>query len=104
MQLYSAIPDIAADAQARLRTTAVVIGERASLVVCTVLWLVFAFLIMFTTSLGWITGFAFVYAALPIVPLLIPAVSVEWLYWRFPWITGVLGLCFWWYVALQKLG
>lgn len=38
MHLYSAIPDIESDARASLKTTAVVLGERKSLVVCFLLW------------------------------------------------------------------
>ena len=104
MHLYSAIPDIAADKKAQLQTTAVVIGERASLLLCALLWLVFTLALVFTTSLGALAWFGLVYVALPVIPLLIPAISVEWLYWRFPWITGIAGFLFWWYIALQKLG
>jgi len=102
MQLYSAIPDIAADMKAKLTTTAIVLGERGSLVLCTALWLVFA-LIVSGAGFGVFGALAFMYVALPLIPLFIPAVSVEWLYWRFPWITGTLGLLFWWYIALQKI-
>ncbi len=38
MHLFSAIPDIRADALAKLRTTAVMLGARRSLVCCAVLW------------------------------------------------------------------
>lgn len=104
MQLYSAIPDIAADKKAKLKTTAVILGERSSLLLCAALWLAFTVLLVVASGLGSTAWLGLVYVALPVIPLLIPSVSVEWLYWRFPWITGILGFAFWWYIALQKIG
>ena len=103
MHLYSAIPDIAADTKAKLRTTAVVLGERTSLFLCAALWLMFTLIMVFASSFGSVAWFGLVYPCLPLVPLLVPMISVEWLYWRFPWITGIFGFATWWYLALQRL-
>jgi 4-hydroxybenzoate polyprenyltransferase len=116
MQLYSAIPDIAADAKARLRTTAVVLGESRSLLLCAALWLVFFSILAATGGSGWGLGWLLaplaLYVALPLIPLVVPLVArtvrrsvlVERLYWYYPWFTGLLGFLFWWVFALEKGG
>jgi 4-hydroxybenzoate polyprenyltransferase len=90
MHLFSAIPDIKADAQAQLRTTAVVLGRRFSLIICTALWMAAA-------------GIA-IWISIWLIPLVIYPILTGWLlsknqswietaYWWFPMINIAVG--FW---------
>ncbi len=82
MHLFSAIPDIVADSRASLRTTAIVLGKKGSLIVCSALW--------FLASL--FSFWAFLYYAL--IPLFLLSSSLEKIgrmYWYFPLINTVTG-------------
>ncbi len=91
MQLFSAVPDIASDARAGLRTTAVWLGRRASLVLCVALWFAFAVLVtqVLQVFLPWSYG-TFLYGILPLVALH-PRVDVVRVYWIFPYLNGLAG-------------
>lgn len=97
MQLYSAIPDIGPDRTANLRTTAVVLGHQRALLLCFLLWFGFAMLMTIGTNLWSLILFVY-----PTLPLLVwkKIISLDKLYWLFPLITGLLGLGWYWYLAL----
>ena len=87
MHLYSAIPDIQSDKKAHIKTTAVTLGKDQSLIVCLILWTIVT-IISSTYSL--------LFILLAIYPLMIMAVmknfiSLESLYWKFPYINTILG-------------
>lgn len=88
MHLFSAIPDISADAKAGLRTTAVVLGERRSLFTCAVLWTFTAIISVFY-SLMFI--FLFAYPTLCFWLLKERSAHIERVYWLFPYINTVVG-------------
>lgn len=97
MHLYSAVPDIEYDRRALIRTSAVMLGQRLSLVVCTLLWAVFAGLVLIKVGVNLVTWLVIIYPILPLISLIQPSWSVEKLYWWFPKITMTLGtIATWW--------
>lgn len=94
MHFYSAIPDIEADKKAGLKTTAVILGETISLIICNVFWL-FAFLWVINT--GFMFPFTFlliIYPLLPLINLNVKKYSVDKTYWLFPYINFLIGFIF----------
>lgn len=89
MHLFSAIPDIAADQRAGLRTTAVALGRAASLWLCTGLWLLTALLVAGSLGQWWLWALL-IY---PCVPLLVlgRVAELDRVYWWFPWLNAGLG-------------
>lgn len=100
MHLFSAIPDIDADARSGLRTSAVVLGERRSVIVCSMLWLscmVGAFLL--TAS-----PLSFLLAMYVLIPLwsFVPGWSIARLYPMFPYLNAGLGGVLFWIIIVQR--
>lgn len=103
MHIYSAVPDIAADTQAKLRTTAVVLGKNKALLFCALLWLG-------TTVSLWKGGFLWPWSLVTLIyvfsALYLVGKSDERIiktYWYFPYINGLLGLILFWVLAWSKL-
>lgn len=88
MHLFSAIPDIRADSEAKLRTTAVVLGRRTSLLVCLGLWSVTALLAFIYSP--WLIIFL-VYPFIPYLVLTNPRATLETVYWAFPKVNLLVG-------------
>jgi lycopene elongase/hydratase (dihydrobisanhydrobacterioruberin-forming) len=91
MHLYSAIPDIVYDKKAGMKTTAVWLGKSKSLLLCLVLWAIFASTLVITLGLYITTFVAFVYPLIPLLHLLVPSIKIEKVYWWFPYITTAIG-------------
>lgn len=98
MHAFSAIPDIEYDRRARLRTVAVLLGSRGSLVFCTINW-------------GMASLIAVTYDPLLLPSLLYPAISsyllfkpdhVERIYWEFPKINALMGFLAFIYILYRK--
>jgi 4-hydroxybenzoate polyprenyltransferase len=101
MQLFSAIPDIDADGQAGIRTTAVAIGRKASLVLCFIFWAFFAGTLVFIVQ--WNLPFSvlsLVYPAIPIYILARPETDIHRVYWYYPYFTGVFGMVIFFSIGL----
>ncbi len=101
MQLFSAIPDIEADRKADIKTTAVVIGEKASLLLCIIFWAGFAGILILVTQ--WNSPWnlmMLVYPAIPLYILLRPHVDIASIYWYFPYYTAVFGIVLFFSVGL----
>jgi 4-hydroxybenzoate polyprenyltransferase len=98
MHLYSAIPDIEADRQAGLRTTAVVLGEQRSLAVCLGLWT--AFTVLLTAYDPWLIITA-VYPVLCAAAMIHGKIATQ--YWWYPYINAAFGFTAYWYVTLPLL-
>lgn len=90
MHLFSAIPDIKADKQANILTTAVLYGKEYSLLLCGALWGIFSFGLLMIFPKPWIL-LTLIYPAIPILLLWKPLLSIEKVYWLFPKINFVLG-------------
>ena len=80
MHLFSAIPDIEADAKAKLRTSATQLGYRWSLFTCFILWLIAA--VMAVLLSPWLF-FIFVYPVIPLLLLRDKKLDIDKIYWYF---------------------
>jgi 4-hydroxybenzoate polyprenyltransferase len=100
MHLFSAIPDIAADAKVRLNTTAVVLGVKNSLLLCSLLWFMSAFLVSLHHPIGL---FGLLFGAIPLWLLKKPKNAVALFYWKFPTINGIVGFLIFLAIYLNNL-
>ncbi len=96
MHAYSAIPDIEPDAEARLTTTAVLLGKNGTLFYCGVLRAISAYL---AYTLLWVPM-----VLMGAIYLLMIAASfwtnIMSLYKRFPYINGAVGFVLFWVVVI----
>lgn len=101
MHLFSAILDIEPDKKAKLRTTAILLGHNLSLFFCFLLWFIFATLIIYKELLY---PFSILFLVYPLISfyIFIGKKNIVKYYWRFPYITAILGfLTFWYLIYLQ---
>lgn len=96
MHLFSAIPDMVADSQAKLKTTAVVVGRNNALMICALLWLTFAGIFLVTTQWRPWTYALFIYPLIPAYLLNQPNETVQRVYWLFPFLNGLMGGAVYW--------
>ncbi|MCC7574870.1 prenyltransferase [Candidatus Woesearchaeota archaeon] len=88
MHIYSAVPDVEADKKAKLKTTALVLGQKMSLFLCVILWSVFSVIISIKASpLGALT---IVYPILALYTLK-NINRINKVYWYFPYVTAFIG-------------
>jgi lycopene elongase/hydratase (dihydrobisanhydrobacterioruberin-forming) len=103
MHAYSAIPDIAADRQAKVSTVAMLLGEKGTLLFCLAAYLTSA--VLAWNYLGFASlALAAVYAAM---------IAISWLsknddgifsiYRRFPLVNAAVGFVLFWIVAFEVL-
>ena len=90
MHLFSAIPDIKADSQAGLGTTAVKLGLRKSLITCLSLWSLAVVLAGF--GLGWWSMIGLIYPGICIY-LLVGKKEISAMYKNLPVVNALAGLC-----------
>lgn len=104
MHLFSAIPDIEADTQAGITTTAVLIGFLPSLILCFSFWLLFAIILVFVTpwNLPW-SILTFVYPVVPLLLLLRSKIEINRVYWMFPYWNAIFGLLLFFSIGIPKL-
>jgi 4-hydroxybenzoate polyprenyltransferase len=91
MHLFSAVPDIECDMNAGLRTTAVVLGERRSLMLVTAFWSVFSVLVIYLTEYHPLSMLVLIFPAFPLTLLLDRKKDINKLYWRLPYVNNLLG-------------
>jgi 4-hydroxybenzoate polyprenyltransferase len=101
MHLFSAIPDITPDKKAGLKTTAVVLGLKRSLILTTFLWLITAFIALSYGQLFPWSILAFIYPAIPLW-LLLHTSEIDAVYWKFPYVTMTLGAILFFIFFLTK--
>jgi 4-hydroxybenzoate polyprenyltransferase len=104
MHLFSAVPDIEADKQANITTTAVLIGAVPSLILCFAFWLSFAIVLVFITpwNAPW-NLLMVVYPAIPLYLLLRRNVNVEKVYWLYPYWNAIFGLLLFFTMTIPKI-
>lgn len=101
MHLFSAVPDIACDRQAGLRTSATVLGYRGSLLTCALLWTGTA-LVCARGRLLWPWGLgAFVYPMIPLLLLFHPKLDLDRTYALFPLLNAGAGMTAFWASVLR---
>lgn len=90
MHLFSAIPDIEWDRKVNLVTTAVLVGERASMVLCLAFWSAFSALVFRMGDGSPLGLLPLVYPVL-VLMLLVHGRDVGSIYWLYPYINTGLG-------------
>ena len=102
LHTFSAIPDIADDARAGIQTTAVQLGRTRALWFVGMNWLASA--VLFASVLGWVAAPLFSYPVLVAWLATQPPETLERVYWKIPYINGVIGFCGFWYLILSRFG
>ena len=104
MHLFSAVPDIEADKQANVTTTAVLINVIPSLILCFAFWLIFAIILVFIVPWNppW-SLLMFVYPAIPFYLLLRRSANLERIYWLFPYWNAIFGLILFFTITIPKI-
>jgi 4-hydroxybenzoate polyprenyltransferase len=94
MHIFSAIPDIHWDTRVGIRTTAVLMGERASMTLCFIFWVLFSGIVIIIGGFSLISFISLIYP-LMIVYLWARRMKPSSTYWAYPYInTGLGGLLF----------
>ncbi|MCP1714965.1 4-hydroxybenzoate polyprenyltransferase [Methanocalculus alkaliphilus] len=91
MHLFSAIPDIGYDTKAGLRTTAVTLGERPSLILCLLFWTGLSMIVIPASGIHPAAFLVLIYPAVPLLLLLKRDHDIEKVYWYLPAINTTLG-------------
>jgi len=101
MHLFSAVPDIQADEQAGLQTTAVVLGFQKSLYLCSALWLLST--ILTSQYLAWqpLSLLGLVYPLMALAAARSTQATIK-MYWLFPYLNAVIGFILFLVVFLPK--
>ena len=99
MHLFSAIPDIHFDKKANLITSAVFLGEKFSLFLCFIFWLIFATIIIYLNLISPLNILFLIYPLIPLI-LLFKKGGAAKIYWYFPWINSLLGFIAFWYILI----
>lgn len=102
MHLFSAIPDIVSDRMANLKTTAVVLGHRNSLLLCAMLWSMMSGIVIAQKWLGGFGLLSLVYPLIPLSLLLTKKEMTEKVYWWFPYMNAAIGGVLFFIVILNK--
>ena len=89
MHLFSAIPDIEADSKANLKTTAIFLGFKNSLLLCFFMWTIFSLALI--QSFGYLLAPTIIYPLIPIALLINKKLNINKIYWLFPYINGFIG-------------
>jgi len=91
MHLFSAIPDIECDRQAGITTTAVLIGKRASLLLCLLFWSGLSASALVLSGFHYLSFLSLLYPAVPLSLLAFRSWRVERVYWYLPYLNTILG-------------
>jgi 4-hydroxybenzoate polyprenyltransferase len=91
MQLYSAVPDIVPDKKAKIKTTAVVLGHRLSLILCTIFWTIFYIIIFYSSNNIFVKILCAIYPVLSLVTLVLDKSYIHTIYWFYPYINSIVG-------------
>lgn len=99
MHLFSAIPDIIPDTKSGVRTTAVLLGTRKSLLLCSIYWGLAGYAVQSYRALFLI---GLLYSLIPLVLYLRHANpdNILKVYWYFPMLNGVIGFTLYLYRIL----
>lgn len=104
MHIFSAVPDIESDSKANLTTTAVLLQQNKSLILCSLLWLVTS-VSMYWGNFYWpITSILMLlFVVTPLFLINKNHATLTRVYWYFPIINGVYGFALFWLLALPKI-
>jgi 4-hydroxybenzoate polyprenyltransferase len=91
MHIFSAIPDIKYDKAAKITTTPVFIGEKASLVLCLIFWLGLSLIVVSLARYYPLSFLVFLYPLFPLIPLIKKNIKIIDVYWYLPYVNTCLG-------------
>ncbi len=91
MHLFSAVPDIEYDRAVGIRTSAVLFGHDASLMICMFFWSMLAVLTLMLTSFHPLAFLILIYPAVPAALLIDRRLDINRVYWYLPYINTTLG-------------
>lgn len=91
MHLFSAIPDIGCDERAGIRTTAVALRERRSLLLVAAFWSALSTIVLYLTGAHPLAFLVLIYPAFPLLLLLDRRQDINRLYWYLPYVNTTLG-------------
>lgn len=103
MHLFSAIPDIKSDRTAGVTTSAVFLGARKSLVLCSGFWLFFCLIIWAYAFLTPWCYLLIIYPVIPIIVLLDKKTNAGKVYWMFPYLNGIAGFITYFLLSVSLL-
>ncbi len=101
MHLFSAIPDITADKKAGITTSAVFLGEKKSLLLCTVLWFSCALTVQLIFGLTLTTLIAFIYPLIALLVFFKKNPDLPKIYRYYPYINTLFGFILFLAVAFK---
>lgn len=102
MHAYSAVPDITADKDARLKTIATWLGGKGTLIFCGALYLASGILTFKYLGIFSVTA-AIAYSLMIIASLInYSEAHVFKVYRYFPWLNTSIGFALFWYIAIPK--
>ncbi len=104
MHLFSAIPDIEYDRAAGIKTTAVVLERKTSLLLVSAFWTGLALLAIYLTGYHPLAFVVIVYPILPLLALIKGEIDINKLYWYLPYINTGLGGGLFTFLAITKMG
>lgn len=102
MQLFSSIPDIVADRKAGLRTTAVLLGKKISLLLCFILWCIFSSILFLQKELFPLNILLFIFPLIPLFLIINPKLNIARVYKWYPYINSISGFLFFLQFYLPK--
>jgi 4-hydroxybenzoate polyprenyltransferase len=91
MHLFSAIPDINFDMEAKIKTTAVVLGKHRALQLCLILWSAFTVTTLYLTQFHPLASLTFLFPAIPLFLLINQDLNIDKIYWYLPYFNTILG-------------
>lgn len=101
MHVFSAVPDIAPDKKAGITTTAVLLGKEKSLLFIGLHWTIFSIICLQFIGLWGVMSL--IYPAIIVHILFNKSVSLQRVYWWFPYINTAFGFLAFWYFFLPLL-
>lgn len=102
MQVFSAIPDIEYDRQAKILTTAVLLKRKTSLALCSIFWVTLAVLVIYLSSQNPLSFLVIIYPATPLLLLFKEDLNIDKIYWLFPHVNTFLGGLLFTALAISK--
>jgi 4-hydroxybenzoate polyprenyltransferase len=91
MHIFSAIPDIEYDKASGINTTPVYIGEKASLLICLIFWILLSGIVIYLANYHPLSFLVFIYPLFPLTLLLKTDLDIKKVYWHLPYVNTVLG-------------
>ena len=101
MHLFSAVPDIASDKKSGILTTAVFLGKKPALLLCSVAWACSSLLFLLN-GISLVALLSLIYVILPLFTYRYHN-SVDRIYWWFPYINITFGALLFFSVLFEKV-